>query len=50
MEAHLPDSVRSQSVAVFFVSNSQQFLPILNLLIDAKRQRYDFTHAVGVGR
>lgn len=49
MEAYIPDSSdRKQAVVEFFASNGQQFLPILNLLIDAKEQLHDFTHAVGV--
>jgi transposase-like protein len=49
MEAYIPDSVdRKQAVVEFFASNGQQFLPILELLVDAKQQLHTFTHAVGV--
>jgi transposase-like protein len=49
MEAYIPDSDgRKQAVVEFFARNGQQFLPILELLIDAQQQLHDFTHAVGV--
>jgi transposase-like protein len=49
MGAYIPDSDdRKQTVVDFFAKSGQQFLPILDLLIDAKEQLHDFTHAVGV--
>lgn len=49
MKAYIPDSDdRKQAVVEFFARNGQEFLPILDLLIDAKQQLHDFTHAVGV--
>jgi transposase-like protein len=49
MEAYIPDSDdRKRAVVEFFAQNGQQFLPILDLLIDAQQQLHDFTHAVGV--
>ena len=49
MEAYIPDADdRKQAVTEFFANSGQQFLPILELLIDAKEQLHDFTHAVGV--
>lgn len=49
MEAYIPDSDnRKQAVVEFFVSNGQQFLPIMDLLIDAKEQLHTFAHSVGV--
>jgi len=39
----------SQQIIVdFFANNRQQFLPILELLVDAKQQIHDFAHSVGV--
>lgn len=49
MEAYVPDSDdRKQAITEFLAQSGQQFLPILDLLIDAKEQLHDFTHAVGV--
>jgi putative transposase len=49
MEAYIPDADgRKQVITEFFAQSGQQFLPILDLLIDAKQQLHDFTHAVGV--
>jgi len=49
MEAYIPDSDSGkQAITDFFAKSGQQFLPILDLLIDAKQQLHDFTHAVGV--
>jgi putative transposase len=49
MEAYIPDSSdRKHAVVDFFARNGQQFLPILELLIDAKQRLHDFTHVVGV--
>lgn len=49
MKAYIPESDdRKQAVVEFFARNGQQFLPILDLLIGAKQQLHDFTHAVGV--
>ena len=49
MAAYLPQADDGkQAMAKFFAQSGQQFLPILELLIDAKQQLHDFTHAVGV--
>ena len=49
MEAYIPDSAdRKQTVVDFLAKSGQQFLPILDLLIDAQQQLHEFTHAVGV--
>jgi len=49
MEAYIPDADdRKQVITEFFAHNGQQFLPILELLMDAKEQLHAFTHAVGV--
>ncbi len=49
MEAYIPDSdSRKQAVVEFFAGGGQQFLPILELLIDAKEQLHEFAHGVGV--
>ena len=49
MEAYIPNADdRKQTVVDFLARSGQQFLPILDLLIDAKQQLHDFTHAVGV--
>ena len=49
MEAYIPNADdRKQTVVDFFARSGQQFLPILDLLIDAQQQLHDFTHAVGV--
>jgi len=49
MEAYIPDAdARKQAITEFFTQNGQQFLPLLELLVDAKQQLHDFTHAVGV--
>ena len=49
MEAYIPDADdRKQAITEFFTQNGQQFLPLLELLVDAKQQLHDFTHAVGV--
>jgi hypothetical protein len=49
MEAYLPDADgRKQVITEFFATSGQQFLPILELLMDAKEQLHAFTHAVGV--
>ncbi len=49
MEAYIPDSdSRKQAVVEFFAKSGQQFLPIMELLIDAKQQLHDFAHGVGV--
>lgn len=48
-QAYIPDSdSRKQAVVEFFAQNGQQFLPILELLIDAREQLHEFTQAVGV--
>ena len=49
MAAYLPQADDGkQAMAEFFAQSGQQFLPIVELLIDAKQQLHDFTHAVGV--
>lgn len=49
MAAYLPPADDGkQAIAEFFAQSGQQFLPIMELLIDAKQQLHDFTHAVGV--
>ena len=49
MEAYIPDSDhRKQAVVDFFAANGQQFLPVLELLMDAKEQLTAFTHTVGI--
>jgi putative transposase len=49
MEAHIPDSDhRKQAVVEFFAANGQQFLPVLELLMDAREQLTAFTHTVGI--
>ncbi len=49
MQAYIPDSdSRKQAVVEFFAKSGQQFLPIMELLIDAKQQLHDFAHGVGV--
>jgi putative transposase len=49
MEAYIPDSDnRKQAIVEFFARNGQQFLPIMELLVDAKQQLHDFAHGVGV--
>lgn len=49
MEAYIPDADdRKQVITEFFAQSGQQFLPILDLLIEARQQLHDFTHAVGV--
>ena len=49
MAAYIPQAADGkQAMAEFFAQSGQQFLPILELLIDAKQQLHDFTHAVGV--
>src|SRR3974390_1412554 len=49
MEAYIPDSGdRKQAVVEFFARNGQQFLPILELLVDAREQLHEFVHSVGV--
>jgi transposase-like protein len=49
MEAYIPDSDhRKQAVVEFFAANGQQFLPVLELLMDAKEQLTAFTHTVGI--
>lgn len=49
MQAYIPDSdSRKQAITEFFVTQGQQFLPIMELLIDARQQLHEFTHAVGV--
>ena len=49
MEAYIPDADdRKQVITNFFATSGQQFLPILELLMDAKEQLHAFTHAVGV--
>jgi len=49
MEAYIPDAdSRKQALAEFVATNGQQFLPVLELLMDAKEQLHAFTHAVGV--
>ena len=48
MEAYIPQADgRKQAITEFFANSGQEFLPILELLIDAKEQLHDFTHAVG---
>ena len=49
MKAYIPDSSdRKQAVVEFFAQSGQQFLPLLELLIDAKQQLHDFAHGVSV--
>ena len=49
MEAYIPTTDdRKRSITEFFAHNGQQFLPILELLMDAKEQLHDFAHSVGV--
>lgn len=49
MEAYIPDSdTRKQALVEFFTQSGQQFLPILELLLDAKEQLHEFVHGVGV--
>jgi len=55
MKAYFPSSTnrkqatdRRQTIVDFFAHSEQQFLPILELLIDAKEQLYNFAHNVGV--
>ena len=49
MEAYIPDADdRKQVITEFFATSGQQFLPILELLMEAKEQLHAFTHAVGV--
>jgi transposase-like protein len=49
MEAYIPQAKgRKQAITEFFARSGQQFLPILELLIDAQQQLHEFTHAVGV--
>ena len=49
MKAYLPQSDdRKRSITEFFANNGQQFLPIVELLMDAKEQLHDFAHTVGV--
>lgn len=49
MQAYIPGADSGKSSLVEFVAqNGQQFLPILELLLDAKEKLYEFTHAVGV--
>ena len=49
MAAYIPDADdRKQVITEFFAHSGQQFLPMLELLMDAKEQLQGFTHAVGV--
>jgi hypothetical protein len=49
MEAYIPDADdRKQVITNIFATSGQQFLPILELLMEAKEQLHAFTHAVGV--
>lgn len=49
MEAYIPGaSDHKRLLTDFLTANGQTYLPILELLIDAKEQLYNFTHAVGV--
>jgi len=49
MEAYIPGSDSSKQVIVeFFARSGQQFLPLMELLIDAKTQLHDFAHGIGV--
>jgi transposase-like protein len=54
MKAYLPGSTHrkqttdsKQTIVDFFANSGQQFLPILELLVDAKEQLHDFAHSVG---
>ena len=48
MEAYIPQADgRKKAITEFFANSGQEFLPNLELLIDAKEQLHDFTHAVG---
>jgi len=48
MAAYIPTGLdRKQAVTDFISKSGQQFLPLLELLITAKEQLHDFTHAVG---
>ena len=49
MQAYIPDSDgRKRAIIEFFADNGQQFLPIMELLLDARQQLHDFTHGVGM--
>jgi len=49
MEAYLPGATgHKRLLTEFLTAQGQAYLPILELLIDAKEQLHDFTHAVGV--
>jgi transposase-like protein len=49
MEAYIPDADdHKQVITEFFATSGQQFLPMLELLMDAKEQLQAFTHAVGL--
>jgi len=49
MEAYIPGATDHKRLLTdFLVANGQTYLPILELLIDAKERLFDFTHAVGV--
>lgn len=49
MAAYLPQAdVRKRALTEFVATHGQQFLPMIELLLDAKEQLHEFTHAVGV--
>ena len=48
MEAYIPGATdHKRLLTEFLCANGQTYLPILELLIDAKEQLFNFTHAVG---
>jgi len=48
MEAYIPGATdHKRLLTEFLAANGQTYLPILELLIDAKEQLFNFTHAVG---
>lgn len=49
MEAYIPGATDHKRLLTdFLTANGQTYLPILELLMDAKEQLYDFAHGVGV--
>jgi transposase-like protein len=49
MEAYISSAdSRKQSITEFVARNGQQFLPLLEVLMDAREQLQAFTHAVGL--
>ena len=49
MEAYIPGATDHKRLLTdFLAANGQTYLPILELLVDAKERLFDLTHAVGV--